>query len=113
MALAQARASGAFNPAHEAFWAEARRRLGDGAGTRALIEVLLLHRSLAADAVVAGLGAALRAGSVDPSVVALEARRAVTRGDGVVVPIGALDRYDRPVPALAGYDELLDGEQTA
>ena len=29
-ALAQARACGAFGATHERFWAEARRRLGDG-----------------------------------------------------------------------------------
>jgi transposase len=39
-ALAQARASGAFGATHDAFWEAARRRLGDGAGTRALIGVL-------------------------------------------------------------------------
>lgn len=33
-ALAQARASGSFTPTHERFWAEARAKLGDGAGTR-------------------------------------------------------------------------------
>lgn len=44
-ALARARAAGTFGPAHERFWANARRRLGDRPGTSALIEVLLLHRS--------------------------------------------------------------------
>src|ERR1022692_2164127 len=39
--LAQARAAGTLTPSHGAFWAAARARLGDGAGTRALIEVLL------------------------------------------------------------------------
>ena len=43
-ALVQARASGAFGPTHERFWIEARRKLGDGAGTRALIGALLLQR---------------------------------------------------------------------
>ena len=38
-ALAQARASGAFTAAHQGFWDRARARLGDGPGTRALIEV--------------------------------------------------------------------------
>ncbi|GEM_PF-6475963 len=42
--LAQARADGNFTAAHEALWKAARARLGDGAGARALIEVLLLHR---------------------------------------------------------------------
>ena len=49
-ALAQARAAGAFTSAHEAFWAAARARHGDGAGTKALIEVLLLHRRMPAAA---------------------------------------------------------------
>ena len=40
-ALAQARAGGAFAEAHQRFWDLARRRLGDAAGTRALVEVLL------------------------------------------------------------------------
>ena len=43
-ALAQARESGAFTPAHEAFWANARRRLGDAVGTRELICLLYTSR---------------------------------------------------------------------
>jgi hypothetical protein len=116
VALAQARAAGAFGATHEAFWAEARRRLGDGAGTRALCEVLLLHRRLAADAVVAGMAAALAVGSVDPKVVAVEARRvADARPPAPVVPIGDAARYDRPAPALGAYDGLLGegGEEVA
>ena len=45
-ALAQAKSSGAFTSAHQRFWDAARRLRGDAAGTRALIEVLLAHRSL-------------------------------------------------------------------
>lgn len=40
-ALAQARAAGVFTPTHDAFWAVSRKTLGDSAGTRALVEVLL------------------------------------------------------------------------
>jgi transposase len=47
-ALAAARAAGAFTADHQQFWETARRRLGDGPGTRALIGVLLLHRTLPA-----------------------------------------------------------------
>ena len=109
-ALAQARAAGAFGPTHDAFWEAARRRLGDGAGTRALIGVLLLHRVLPAEAVVAGMAAALGVGCVDPEVVAVEARRSLepAAAPAVVVPIGAR-LGARPVPALAGYDALLSG----
>ena len=54
-ALAQARKSGAFTAAHEAFWAAARRPTVTPQGTRELIDVLLLHRHLAHADVVAGL----------------------------------------------------------
>ena len=79
-ALAQARAAGRFTATHEAFWAAARNRHGDAAGTRALIEVLLLHRRLRRDAVLAGIRAALAAGSVSADVVAIEARKHTATG---------------------------------
>jgi transposase len=107
-ALARARAGGAFGPAHERFWSAARARLGDSDGTRALIEVLLLHRSLPHDAVAGGIEAALAAGSLEAAVVAIEARRAADVATATVVPIGdGLSRFDRPVPSVAGYDQLL------
>lgn len=107
-ALARARAGGAFTSAHERFWSIARRRLGDRDGTRALIEVLLLHRSLDADAVVSGIERALLAGSCSADVVAIEARRLAERSP-VVVPIGdGLSRFDRPPPTTAHYDQLLE-----
>jgi hypothetical protein len=107
-ALAQARATGAFGPAHQAFWDLARRRLGDAAGTRALCMVLLLHRSLPRDSVTAGMHAAVTVDSVDPEVVAVEARRHRDLGPPValVVPIGARLAH-RPPPRLDSYDELL------
>jgi transposase len=106
-ALAQARASGAFSADHEDYWRAARRRFGDQDGTRALVEVLLAHRQLPADAIRAGMRAALTAGVIDAEVVIVEARRAGKDRPTVVVPIGSLDRYDRPPPSIAHYDELL------
>jgi len=109
-ALARAKASGAFGPAHERYWREARRRLGDRNGTRMLIEVLLLHRTMAHSSVVAGIEAALRAGALDPAVVAIEARRTAESTRIPVVPIGdGLSRFDRPKPTTDRYDELLEG----
>ncbi|MEZ5143941.1 MAG: IS21 family transposase [Acidimicrobiales bacterium] len=107
-ALARARASGAFSADHETYWSAARRRLGDADGTRALIEVLLAHRALPADAVRAGIRAALRIGSVDPAIVVVGARRALEDHDAPVVAIGELARYDRPPPTIAHYDQLLE-----
>jgi transposase len=108
-ALARARSSGAFGAVHERYWAEARRRLGDRDGTKALIEVLLLHRVLPAGAVTSGMDAAVAAGTVDPAVVAIEARRA-NEPSAPAVAIGeGFSRFDRPAPTIGHYDQLLEG----
>ena len=110
-ALAQAKACGAFTATHQAYWDAARRERGDKAGTAALIEVLLAHRTLPAPALVTAMTKAVDAKTLDPQLVIIDARR---RADGrlaPVIPIGALARYDRPAPSLAGYDDLLPGRR--
>ena len=68
--------------------------------------MLLLDRVLPAVQVTAGIDGALSAGSLDPTVVAIEARRAGETG-AAVIPLGeGLSRFDRPVPSIA-YDQLL------
>lgn len=132
-ALAAARESGVFTVAHEAFWAEARKVDGDSAGTRELIRVLLLHRTMTPQAVTAGIRAALTVGAVTADVVAVEARLAATggsesdrhpvandvAGERRVVSltqrrlrdpdavIAGLPPDRRPMPDLNRYDELL------
>ena len=108
-ALAQARAAGAFTPSHQQYWEAARRKLGDTAGTRALIEVLLGHRVLAAAALCEAMDRAVSSGALDPQAVLIDARGLAGRPVAAVIPIGALSRYDRAAPALAGYDQLLSG----
>jgi transposase len=113
-ALAAARASGVFTDDHQRFWDAARRRLGDGPGTRALIAVLLLHRTLTGDAVQTGLIAAAGLDSVDPDLVAVEARRAAhpaTLSPASVssVSVSGPAADHRPAPSLTGYDRLLEG----
>ena len=106
-ALHQARAKGRFSPTHDRFFDVARRRLGDRDGTRAIVGVLLAHRTLTFEAVVAGMERALSVASVDPDVVILEARRSTERReDAAVVP--GLARFDRPAPTLERYDKLLE-----
>ena len=68
-----------FTAEHDAFWAAARKAHGDAGGTRALVEVLLLHRHLERADVLAGITAALSVGSTSADVVALEARKAAER----------------------------------
>ncbi len=124
--LEQARKAGVFTVAHEAFWSAARTAHGDSAGTRALIEVLLLHRHLPAADVIAGITIALGAGASTCDVVALEARNAGRlRRDADVEPdplpgsgrvISLTERRlagpqlppdRRPPPSVAAYDQLL------
>jgi Mu transposase, C-terminal domain len=84
-ALVHARKKGWFTTTHDAFWAAARAKHGDQAGTRLLIEVLLLHRRMSHAHVIAGLRVTLAAGSVSPDVVAIEARKhAAAAGDTTV-----------------------------
>jgi transposase len=126
-ALAQARAAGVFTATHEAFWAAARARHGDAEGTRALIDVLLLHRRLDRDTVLAGIRAALSVGAVSADAVAIEARKASSslttattpapspprRSETALVTLQARQRAHaprpdtRPAPSVTGYDELL------
>jgi transposase len=112
-ALATARAAGLFTDGHDAFWAAARRCHGDTAGTRVLIEVLLLHRRLPTEAVLAGMAAAVALGRPEADLVAIEARRHLeppalpgrTRtADGGVIALAA---HERPAPTLHTYDQLL------
>jgi transposase len=128
-ALEQARAAGRFTPIHDAWWAAARKTHGDTEGTRALIEVLLLHRHLPHDQVVAGIAAALNAGALTADAVALEARKtseqlkpAADNSDpaGVTEPPSAapaslterrlrtrLSEDNRSLPSVEKYDQLL------
>ena len=125
-ALAQARGSGAFTTTHEAWWSKARAAHGDAGGTRSLIEVLLLHRRLPAEAVIAGMAAALRLGATSPEVVAVEARRAATTGQPTaaqnaaavlplprpVPPAVTEPTVERALPCVQAYDELLTRRST-
>ena len=97
-ALEQARAAGKFTPVHDAWWAAARKAHGDAAGTRALVEVLLLHRHMDGEHVVAGLAAALRAGALTADAVALEARKAADDTAGQPAGDGAPDSRRRSRP---------------
>jgi len=129
-ALEQARAAGKFTPVHDAWWEAVRKAHGDAAGTRALIEVLLLHRHMPHEYVVAGLAAALRAGALTADAVALQARKFAETADhphtldeparpaGNVVSLterrlAQLPADTRPAPSVAAYDQLLRHRRTA
>lgn len=136
VALRQAREDGVFTTLHDRFWSAAITAHGRAEGTRALIEVLLMHRNLSAEAMTTGIAAALNAGSTSPQLVAIEARGHAAGGgassspeseaasadddgadpgpgpDGlaevIVLPIRrVLPVDDRPLPDVSVYDQLL------
>ena len=132
--LDQARAAGAFTGAHEALWSAARRADGEPAATRVLVEVLLLHRHMAAADVVTRIQAALSVGAHAADVVAVEARRAADACAACLVPdsgggepaeepqvtsltlrrLAALPADTRPAPlTVSAYDQLLTRPRTA
>jgi hypothetical protein len=100
--LAQARTAGIFTETHDAFWAAARAAHGDAAGTRALIEVLLLHRRMPHEAVLAGITATLQAGSSSPELVTIEARKAQRPAQTLLDDELAEPAGDDPVPGDPG-----------
>ncbi len=104
-ALAQARHTGRFRPEHQQFWDLARRDHGDQAGTRALCDVLLLHRYHTVEHVLVGIQAALSIASTDPAVVAVETRRAIEHEQSpTTIEPGDIERP----PDLDIYDQLLN-----
>jgi hypothetical protein len=131
-ALHQAGTEGTFTAVHEAFWAAAKKALGDIEGTNSLVKVLLLHRHQQHADVVTGIRAALAAGTFNEDVIALEARKAaqaagpaatVTASTPAPEPLDldpdpvtpltprrlarALPADRRPLPRLEQWDELL------
>ena len=106
-ALVQAKASGAFTHTHQRYWDVVRRTRGDAVGTRALVEVLLAHRTLPAAVLVAAMDRAVQTGCLDPQVVLIDARTGQAAHVAPVIPIATLTKYDRPTPSLADYDQLL------
>jgi hypothetical protein len=123
-ALEQSRTAEKLTPVHDAWWAAVRKIHGDAAGTRALVEVLLLHRAMTHEHIVTGIAAALQAGAMTPDVVAVEARKAAQVDTASAVDLGpkrsypqvtslterrlaALPPDTRPLPSVAAYDQLL------
>lgn len=111
-ALIAARASGAFTNTHQRFWDKARHYFGDGPGTRVLIGVLLLARTLTPAPILEAMESAISVGDYDPDHLAIATRaNAALPADTTALPEGLTDRVvhlsERITPSLAGYDQLL------
>jgi transposase len=107
--LHQARRRGDFPASYDELWGKLKARLGDRPGTKAMIEVLLLHREFPREVVVAAVGKALAMGAVNRASIELLARGAAAGEPAqlALLEVGDLGRYARALPDMGAYDALL------
>jgi transposase len=108
-ALEQWRAQGRWPASYDRFWEVLKQRQGKQEGTRAMIEVLLLGRKHGDERLRSAVEKALEVGCSDVGAVRylLGAETMEKRQPVEGVDIGALKQYERPLPSLAEYDQLL------
>jgi hypothetical protein len=108
--LEQWRTQGRWPASFDRFWEMLQQRRGKQAGTRAMIEVLLLGRQYGYAALKEALEKALDLSCFDVEAVRLllTAEQIGKREACEAVEIGALQAYDRPQPTTGNYDQLLE-----
>jgi transposase len=112
--LAQWRAQGLWPQSFDRLWALWQERLGKHAGTRAMVQLLLLAPVHGWPALKKAAEEALSLGCTDESAVkCLLARSGSAASPAPLSPqeLGSLRRYERPLPEMSGYDQLLVGER--
>ena len=106
-ALEQCRAQGRWPASYDRCWELMKEREGKQAGTRAMIDVLLLGREYGAARVRQAVEEALEMGC--SNLGAIRYLLTVNLGEEPTakpIDIGALSRYDRPRPSLDKYERL-------
>ena len=110
-ALEQCRAQGRWPSSYDQFWRQMAEREGRQAGTRAMVDVLLLAREHGSQRVREAVEESLEVGCANLSAIRylLRVDRQETAPPVDPVDIGALSRYDRPRPSMDVYDQLRPG----
>ena len=107
-ALEQWRAQGRWPASYDRYWEVLKQREGRQAGTRAMIEILLLGQQYGAARLRQAIEEALEVGCSDAAAVRyLLSAGTLQKTKPDAVELGALISYERPQPAMAGYDRLL------
>ena len=111
-------ASDAFSPivvaargqgdCYDELWTQLSKRHGKQTGTRAMIGVLALGQEFGHDRLHAAVALALSHGACGVAAVRyLLTEASLHKAEPEPIDVGALVRYDRPLPDLADYDTLL------
>lgn len=114
--LAQWRVQGLWPESFDRLWAIWQERLGKHPGTRAMVDLLLLAPVHGWPALRRAAEEALSLGCTDASAVAcllLQSTSATAPVTLSAEDLGDLSRYDREMPEMSGYDQLLAGERVA
>ena len=107
-ARAGTRVEARVHPLHVEIWDRLRARHGKQNGTRAMVEVLGLGREFGHDAVRAAVASTISLGACDVAAVRyLLTEAGLHKARPYPIDVGALARYDRPMPSMADYDTLL------
>ena len=89
-------------------WERLRARHGKQDGTRAMVAVLLLGREFGEAPLRAAIASAVSLGASDVAAVRyLLGEAGLHKVRPEPIDVGALARYDRPMPGVADYDALL------
>jgi hypothetical protein len=117
-ALQQWREQGRWPDSYDRLWENLIKRNGKLSGTREMVELLLLGRERGYERLEQAVGTALQMGSSDSAAVRylmMTDKDELSGKGGVQIrleasDLGALVRYERPLPSVQEYDRLLGWE---
>ena len=110
--LSQWKAQGKWLDCFDQLWERLKVRHGQSEGTRQMVEVLQLSRLHGQILLVQAVEEALRLGSSDAASVQYLLLQAVMPPSVALAPLpmsllGSLSRFERPLPEVSSYDQLL------
>jgi hypothetical protein len=111
--LLQWRQLGRWPESYDRLWSRLQERRGKQEGTREMVELLQVGRAEGYDQLGRAIEKALELGCTDASAVKLLARAEAMKSERrneVLLEIGSLSRFERPLPVLSDYDRLLRAE---
>lgn len=108
--LEQWRQLGRWPASYDTFWQGLMQRCGKQEGTREMIGLLQLGRTHGEEQLRQAIEATLALGCQDSAAVRhLVAAARLERLPVAPLHLGLLDRFDRPLPSVTDYDQLLVG----
>lgn len=108
--LEQWRRQGRWPSSFDEIWQQLIHRNGRPDGTRGMIELLGLGKVHGYDRLGQAVESTLEMGSCDVATVRyLLTAEELNRAPAEPIDVGLLGRYERPLPEISGYDQLLTG----